>query len=965
MAGKHLKALAARIEGAVVKGRDVEITDIVHDSREVEKGALFVAIRGLHVDGIDFLPMAVEKGAVAVLVDREIDAPVGISVLQVPHLNAALAEIVPFFHDYPAKRMTMIGITGTNGKTTTSYMIRHILRRAGRKVGIIGTIKIMMEDEALPIHNTTPDIVVLQRLLAKMSAKGMDTVVMEVSSHALALGRVTGCAFDRAVFTNLTQDHLDFHKTMDAYAAAKAKLFSGLATSGKDAPAAIVNIDDAAGETMLAHTSVQAYTYGVTSTDAAVRAEELSIEAMGTKCIVVDAHGTLPLDLQVTGKFNVYNALAAMTTAMSLGIARETIWAAMESFMPVDGRFEQVRAGQDYAVIVDYAHTPDGLENILKTAKEIAKERIITVFGCGGDRDNTKRPIMGRIAAQLSDVVIATSDNPRSEDPRAILREVEKGVLEAIGTKWYELHADRREAIRRAVDIAEKGDIIIIAGKGHEDYQILKDRTIHFDDREEARLAVEERARADDLHITVREVRQATKAKILRGKADERTFSSVTTDTRKQCDGALFIALSGEKFDGADFAMDAIRAGAAGILLREDAAQLKEIMQAKEAQEAVVCTVPDTLVAYQSMARAWREKFALPVVAVTGSSGKTTTKEFTSAVLGARNPVLKTEANFNNEIGLPLTLLALRSRHKAAVVEMGMRGLGQIASLALIARPNIAIVTNVGEVHVSELGSVENIAKAKAELVASLESGSTAILNVDDARVAAMAATVKDGVRVMTYGLSKGAEVRGEGIALDADGVRFMVSYQKERHSAFVPLPGRHNVYNALAAIAAGIAAGLSISSILAGLSAAKRAKMRMEQTKIAGVTLIDDTYNANPASMHAALETIAGVHRGRKIAVLGDMLELGSYAEARHREVGKAVACLGYDALYCYGELSKAMADGAKAEGLKTVLHGATHAVLAQAIAAFMQQGDTVLFKGSRGMQMERVLMELKEIIA
>ncbi|BEU87008.1 hypothetical protein TAMA11512_04720 [Selenomonas sp. TAMA-11512] len=965
MAEKNLKDLAARIEGAVVKGRNVKIRDIADDSREVTKGALFIAMRGLHVDGLSFLPKAVELGAVAVLADRDVEVPHGIAVLRVPDLAAALAEMVPYFHDYPAKKLTMIGITGTNGKTTTSYMLRHILRSAGRKVGLIGTIKILIEEEELPIHNTTPNVVVLQRLLARMAERGIDTVVMEVSSHALALNRIAGCFFDRAVFTNLTQDHLDFHKTMEVYALAKAKLFESLAAGGKEKPCAIVNIDDAAGALMIEHTSVQKYTYGVRSADAAVRAGDLHIEATGARCVLSDGQCEMSLNMQVTGLFNVYNMLAAAATAISLGVSRDHIKAALESFAAVDGRFEQVRAGQDYAVIVDYAHTPDGLENILKTAREIAKARIITVFGCGGDRDNTKRPIMGRIAARLSDVVLATSDNPRSEDPAAILREVETGVLEAIGTKWHELHIDRRKAIQRAVEIAEKDDIVIIAGKGHEDYQILKDRTIHFDDREEARFAVEARRKADELTLTTAEVMEATSAADALGEADDRVFTSVTTDTRKIKEGALFVALKGEKYDGADFALDAVRAGAAGVVVAENAPQLAAMRKAKEAKGALLLTVGDTLLAYQQIAAAWRRRFSIPVVAVTGSSGKTTTKELTAAVLGARNPVLKTEANYNNEIGLPLTLLGLRLRHKAAVVEIGMSGLGQIAALAPVAAPDIAIVTNVGEVHIEHLGSIENIAKAKLELVESLEAGGTAILNADDPRVAAMAEQVKPGVKVVTYGLSKGATVRGEAIAAAADGMHFMVTFGRERHSAFVPIPGRHNIYNGLAAIAAGLAAGCPIASILAGLSQAKSGKMRMDRTEVRGITLIDDTYNANPTSTRAALAAVAGVSGGRRVAVLGDMLELGEWAEARHREIGEAVAKLGYDALFHYGELSRHMGKGAADAGVKKVVACDSHEAAAKALADYLRPGDTVLFKGSRGMHMEHVLTKVKEFIA
>ena len=384
----------------------------------------------------------------------------------------------------------MIGITGTNGKTSISYMLRAMLRRMGCRVGLIGTIQIMIEDEVLPIHNTTPDVVDLQRTLAMMRDANMDYVVMEVSSHALDQNRVAGIEFDTAVFTNLTQDHLDYHKTLENYKKAKTILFDLVARPGvKNGKTAVVNVDDAAGQDMLAAADCRHITYAIHQ-DAVLKAENIQVLAGGAEFDIRVGESRLPLKLQITGIFNVYNVMAAVGAAMAEGVPAPIIKACMEEFTSVPGRFELVRGGQDFAVIVDYAHTPDGLENILHTARQIAKKRIITVFGCGGDRDNTKRPIMGRIAAELSDYVVATSDNPRSEDPQRILGMVEAGVEEKIGTKPHEAIIDRREAIFRAVELAEKDDIVIIAGKGHENYQILADKTIHFDDKEVALEAI-------------------------------------------------------------------------------------------------------------------------------------------------------------------------------------------------------------------------------------------------------------------------------------------------------------------------------------------------------------------------------------------------------------------------------------------------------------------------------------------
>lgn len=485
---KTLEELALMIHGAKILGDGgAKISSIEHDSRKVSDGSLFVCMEGAHVDGHNFINQAKEKGAVAILTTHEnISLPEKISALVVPDMLNSLAVLVPYFYDYPSKKMRVIGITGTNGKTTTTYLIREILKRAGFKVGLIGTIQMMIGEEIFPMHNTTPNVIDLQHIFCEMRDANVDFVVMEVSSHALAEHRVSGIEFDTAIFTNLTQDHLDYHKTMENYKLTKAKLFEMVSRSGrKEGKTAVINLDDAASAEMLKHSLCEKITYGIEK-NSDLRAEKISVRADGMNFSV----GEMNLNLHITGIFNVYNVLAAIGAAKAEKISPEIIKTALENFRSVPGRFERIFADIPFAIIVDYAHTPDGVKNVLETARQIAKNKIITVFGCGGDRDKTKRPIMGRIAAELSDIVIATSDNPRTEDPEEILREVEIGVKEKIGDKVHECITDRRQAIFRAVEIAQAGDVILILGKGHENYQILKDKTIHFDDREVAQEAI-------------------------------------------------------------------------------------------------------------------------------------------------------------------------------------------------------------------------------------------------------------------------------------------------------------------------------------------------------------------------------------------------------------------------------------------------------------------------------------------
>ena len=489
---KRLEELAALVPGARITGDPAaEIASIERDSRKIETGALFACISGAHVDAHTFIPNAARAGARAVLTQREdIAVPDGVSVLRVPEINEALDAIVPFFYDYPARSMRIVGITGTNGKTTTSYLVHAVLRRAGKRVGLIGTIRVMMEDDVFPTENTTPDVVVMQQMLAEMRTRGMDTVVMEVSSHALDQGRVAGIEFDTAVFTNLTQDHLDYHKTMENYARAKARLFGLVSAPGvKKGKTAVINADDAAGAVMRAHTTCPVLSYGVEK-EASLTARDIRLAQDHMTLSLVHGGEECPLSLHITGKFNVYNVLAAAGAAHAEGVGYDVIRTALEAFTGVPGRFELVRAGQDFSVIADYAHTPDGMENVLRTARAVTAGRIIAVFGCGGDRDRTKRPVMGRIGAEMADAVFITSDNPRTEDPAAILDEVEAGALPVIGAKPYKKLVDRRTAIFDAVRVAHTGDSVVILGKGHETYQILKEGTVHFDDRETAEEAI-------------------------------------------------------------------------------------------------------------------------------------------------------------------------------------------------------------------------------------------------------------------------------------------------------------------------------------------------------------------------------------------------------------------------------------------------------------------------------------------
>ncbi|AIF52067.1 UDP-N-acetylmuramoyl-L-alanyl-D-glutamate--2,6-diaminopimelate ligase [Pelosinus sp. UFO1] len=493
---KELQELIGLLPNAVVHGETkLTIMDLAHDSRKVIAGTLFICLPGVKTDGHDYIMQAFHQGAVAILVEKDVEnIPQGLTVIKVADTRAAMMMIAPHFFEYPSRKLRMIGVTGTNGKTTTTYLIKSILNKAGYKVGVIGTIQNSIGDRIVPTQNTTPDVIDLQKLLAEMVAASIDYVVMEVSSHALALNRIAGCEFDVGIFTNMTRDHLDFHVSFENYLEAKTKLFELLSikNSYKKGKTAIINADDKAASFIIEKTMCKTITYGIDN-NVDLKAQNTNIKASGAQFDIVGSFGTMSLELKITGFFNVYNVLSAVGAALAEGIDIQVIKETLEEFQSVPGRFELVDAGQPFSIIVDYAHTPDGLENILKTAQQIATKRIIVVFGCGGDRDKTKRPIMGELAAKYGDIVIATSDNPRTEDPEIILAEIENGIKGSLKEgKIYEKISDRRQAIDRALHLAELDDIVIIAGKGHENYQILKDKTISFDDKEVASAIVKE-----------------------------------------------------------------------------------------------------------------------------------------------------------------------------------------------------------------------------------------------------------------------------------------------------------------------------------------------------------------------------------------------------------------------------------------------------------------------------------------
>ena len=1079
----------------------VMISGVVVDSRKIEAGSLFVALTGSRVDGHAFLDQvmacgrsssipgasdtepsmacghsssirgasdtepsmacghpsstlgasdtgpSVACGCVAFIVeDGKVDperfADCSQCVIMVADSHLAYARIAANFYKNPAQGLTLVGITGTNGKTTVSYLLESILRQKGMAVGVIGTVNYRYrgaqgQDVEMPAPFTTPEPLLLQGLLRQMADAGVTHVVMEVSSHALVQRRLGDLCFDVVAFTNLSRDHLDYHRDMDDYFIAKSLLFK---EHLKQHGAAIISRP---GIVDSEETGRAAWLVSLAQDH---RAQVLQCGRVGMSDIYpLNVHsgldvttltlrlpsGLLFFETPLVGEFNVANLQTAVGLGLALGLEAQSISSFMKSATGAPGRLQRVKPAVAElhfrpAVFVDYAHTPDALEKVLTTLARLSHRKLICVFGCGGDRDKGKRAIMGEISGRNCDVVLVTDDNPRSESPVEIVSQIVSGVsasdLPARDPSWlmmskaeekgfFVLH-DRAAAITAAIDAATNEDIVLVAGKGHERYQQGQDGKRFFDDTLEVKKGLTT-WRFEGLMLATHGELKTEPAGLTRRAA----LGAVVTDSRKVGVGDIFVALVGEQFDGHDFLEQVAAAGAGCLVVRRDTP--------REKLPAVPCLLVDDtlqalgdLAAYrrqivksvncppvidvsnsaepgiQAMAESeslasWmdevRQKKVWPlVVGITGSCGKTTVKEMVSAIFeqhwpstevdaqSPSNQVLKTRGNFNNLIGLPLSLLPIGPAHRAAVLEMGMNRPGEIARLARIADPDIACIVNIHAAHLEGLHSLEGVARAKEELFAASGKDTVLVVNLDDPLVQACAANYQQ--KKVYYGTAlEGVQPAPEVWATDIQKIGgglqdFFLHVAGKTVLVSLHIPGVHNVSNAVAAAAIGHAAGIDIVEIAAGLGAFRSADKRMQIVKgKGGLNILNDTYNANPASMRAGLATLGQQARGRRLAILGDMLELGPTSAEVHREVGKYAAAQAVDYLALVGDFASEVAAGASKAGLESerVRIFADKKDVASWIEELLDTGrlqadDWLLVKGSRGMRLEEVVAQL-----
>ena len=959
---------------------DIEITDLETRAQNTGPGHLFFAVKGYAADGHDYIDQALDNGAALVVAQRNPNNRD--RVILVDDSRKAVAEISAAFFGHPSRDMVLVGITGTNGKTTTTYLLESIFTTAGHPTGVMGTINIRYPGHCSDNPITTPDALALQRALYQMKQAGVTHVAMEVSSHGLSMNRVDCLDFDAGIFTNLSQDHLDFHGDMESYYETKKSFFTQHLNRPGTPGIAVVNLDGGHGPELsqdLGRLSIPQI--GVShslAADLQTRAIRDQITGITGKLIV---QGTpVSLNTGLTGKFNLENILCAAGAAHALGFTPEQIRQGIKNCPTVPGRLERVPNPIHRHLFVDYAHTPDALDSILRTLTARAPRRVITVFGCGGDRDRTKRPPMGKIASQRSNIAIVTSDNPRTEDPDAIVQDILPGMegqrltpetaKSPDAPQGYLVEVDRRAALELAIEVSLPGDIIVAAGKGHEPYQITNPGTIHFDDKEElARAARKYAEKFTPIPWSAADLESALgSAPVLRGKGveDEICFTGISTDSRTIESDQVFLALKGDAFDGHHFIPELMARGIKAFVVEEGFTNKPAAAEA----DCLFFETPDTLVALGQLGRFQRERADVKVLAITGSSGKTTTREMVQAVFSTHFETLATQGNYNNEIGVPQTLLKLSCAHEWAVIEMGMNHPGEMSRLSAIARPDMAMVTNTSGAHLEGLKTADNVAHAKAEIFESVRDKATAIIFRDDERYPILEAAAQSNSQVeqlLTFGDHDQADVRATRIEPGPGRTtRFQLEGCQDDFSCSIRSRAPFMVANALAAAASGMAADIPLQSIRDGLAEFEPVSGRMSLEILPnGTHILDDTYNANPASMTAGLKALAlqaDEAQGRAVAVLGDMLELGGASEELHAGIGRTAAQLKLTRIYLHGDAMEAAAQSAQDAGMakEQIFHGSKEEI-AEHLVRTLTPRDWVLFKGSRGMAMETVINTLK----
>ncbi|MDD4559556.1 MAG: UDP-N-acetylmuramoyl-L-alanyl-D-glutamate--2,6-diaminopimelate ligase [Candidatus Cloacimonadaceae bacterium] len=900
----------------------------VTDNRDLQAGDCFIAIKGANFDGHDFISTARQNGAAFCIGQTEA------AQIVVSDSRKATALYAKLYYGDPSAKMSIFGVTGTNGKTTTSLMMYQMLLQKGIKAAWIGTLGYKILNQDFPTKHTTPDILQLNEIFKQMLDNGISHVVMEVSSHALALDRVYGVAFRYCLFTNLSRDHLDFHRDMDDYFEAKYMLFERAA---KNSAWSIINQDDPYGQMILDRVKEaegNCLSVGRHS-EADINITDVSIALEGSLfSLILKSGSSCRITSPLVGEFNVDNLSLACAALLASGIELDELPELCVALKPVRGRIESVPNQHGIGVFIDYAHSPDAINNVLKSIEKMPHGRIITVFGAGGDRDKGKRPLMLKAALSYSDTVIVCDDNPRTENPDAIIRDI---VLNSDWALPWWIIRDRRIAIAAAVRLAVPGDIVLICGKGHETYQEIEGIRYDFDDHLVAQSALENiplYKEEDELILPL----DPLLIKLLLGDTPQETgytkaqyYRYVSTDSRSIKPGSVFFAIKGDSFDGNRFVDN--------VLADPDNMAVGSIDTIYE-EHYIRCDNPGNVMA--EILRKYLQMFDLFKIALTGSTGKTGTKELISQILASRKKVLKTARNENNLIGLCKTILRVEPDHHYGVFEIGTNHFGEIAQLADTIMPDAGIILNIGPSHLEYFGDENGVFKEKCVLFH--RALNLRLYPADDERFAPYK---NDGISV---GYSPDADYAISDVHGHQQGMRFRLNNDKW----IIPYKAPYYVINSAFAIALAQSLEYDNQEIQQAILKEIKLDMRMQIEKLHEGFLIVDCYNANPVSMRSALEFWHDLHPEMPhFAILGDMLELGASAEMYHRMIGAIIADSDEQDVYSVGDYSRYFQNDSSK-------HFNSTEELMAALPLFPKNA-VILVKASHGIHLERILPRLR----
>ncbi len=920
------------------------ILGLTADSRTVQPGVLFAALPGAQSDGARFIGEAIAKGAAAVLAGEGVALPsLEVPVVRAVDSRRALALLAARFY---AKQPTItIAVTGTNGKTSVAEFTRQLFARLGRCSASLGTIGVVKPDGSVYGSLTTPDPVTLHAILADLTAEGVTHLAVEASSHGLDQRRLDGVTIRAAAFTNLGRDHLDYHPTVEDYFGAKLRLFDTLLPAGG---VAVVHADDARSPVVAAAVrarGIRLFTTGRMAQD--LRLVDLRPDGFA-QALTVEFEGRRhSIRLNLIGDYQATNALLAAGLAISTDEQPDAVFAALSELTGVKGRLEVVAEHKGGLALVDYAHKPEALAAALDALRPFASGKLICVFGCGGDRDKGKRPIMGEIATRQADVVIVTDDNPRSEDAAAIRAEV------LAGAKGAREIGDRGQAISTAVAMMEPGDVLLVAGKGHETDQIIGKTVVPFSDHEAVRHAM------DPALWTASDLIAATNA-TLDGRIDD-AITGFSIDTRSIATGDVFVALKDVR-DGHEFVPVAFAGGAVAAVVSKG--------YTRQAGDGALLRVDDPMRALERVGVAARARLSpkAQVIAVTGSVGKTGTKEMLNRCFARVGRTYAAVKSYNNQWGVPLTLARTAADVDYAIYEIGMNHAGEVARLSAFVRPHLAIITTVEPVHLGNFASIEGIADAKAEIFSGLLPGGVAIINRDNPHFERLQAAGRIArAQIVSFGTCQQADVRLVSADLGSDDSMITVAVGGRTVSYRLGVPGGHIVQNSLAVVAALHAVDADLEAALPALAAAtapegRGARLTIRLIDGGEMLLIDESYNANPASMQAALALLGSIPRRkfpRRIAVMGDMLELGPTAALLHEGLKDAVDLAGVDLVFACGANMRHLFDRIAAH--RQGGWARTSTGLNQTLASMVRSGDVVMVKGSLGSRMAPLIDILK----